>query len=182
MRRVLFSIIAFLFLLSTLAWAGDGKGCSEAVKKACPAAKTKAGCPAKKDQAASVQMASVDESKESAETGYACPDVGEKAALRDFHESMHPMHMALSEQKYDAVREGLPGLLKASKAVDKYRCEGYDKCPKECRKTFDSRKKELLSAVKDLKKACKGKDDEKVTASFDKMHEAYITFANSCSH
>lgn len=167
----------FIFLLSTFAIAGDEKGCSEAAKKACAAAKTKAGCLAKKNQTASVEQP-----KETAETGHACPDVGDRAALRDFHESMHPLHMALSEHNYDAVREGLPGLLEASKAVDKYRCEGYDRCSKECRKTFDSRKKELLNAVKDLKKACKGKDDEKVTASFDKMHEAYITFANTCSH
>jgi len=92
------------------------------------------------------------------------------------------MHVALSESNFDAVREGLPNLIKASKAVDKYKCEGYDKCSKECRKTFDSRKDDLMDAVKSLKKACKGKDNEKVTASFDKMHEAYITFANTCSH
>lgn len=180
MRRILFSIFALVFLLSSFAGAGDGKGCSEAARKACAAAKTKAGCSAKKAEAASVQ--NLQKSDEEAKAGHICPDVGDKAALQEFHESMHPMHIAMGEQNYDAVREGLPSLLNASKTVDKYKCEGHDKCSRECRKTFDKRKKELLNAVKDLKKACKGKNDEKVTASFDKMHEAYITFANSCSH
>ncbi|UCE64965.1 MAG: hypothetical protein JSU85_08750 [Candidatus Zixiibacteriota bacterium] len=180
MRRILFSIFALVFLLSSFAGAGDGKGCSEAAKKACAAAKTKAGCSAKKAEMVSVR--NLQESDEKTKKDHICPDAGGRAALQVFHESMHPLHMALSEQNYDTVREGLPGLLEASKALDKYKCEGYDKCSRECRKTFDSRKKELMKAVRDLKKACKGKDNEKMTASFDKMHEAYITFANTCSH
>jgi hypothetical protein len=175
LKRVLIFIFVVTFLFSAISFAGDGKGCSEAAKKACAAAKSKAGCGAKKAQTASVQ-------KTSSEAGHACPDVSERPALLQFHESMHPMHVSLSANDYDAVREGLPGLLKASKAVDKYKCDGYDKCTKDCRKTFDSRKKDLLRAVKDLKKTCKGKDDDKLMASFDKMHEAYITFANTCSH
>ena len=177
MRRILFSIFMLIFLLSSFAGAGDGKGCSEAAKKVCPAAKTKAGCGAKKAESASLQT--LQKSDEEAKAGHICPDVGDKAALQEFHESMHPMHVALGEQNYDAVREGL---LKASKTVDKYKCEGHDKCSKECRKIFKNRKNDLMNALKNLKKACKGKNDEKVTASFDKMHEAYITFANTCSH
>ena len=180
MRRALFSIFALTLLLWSFATAGDGKGCSEAARKACGAAKTKAGCSAKNAEAAAVQ--NLQKSDKEAKEGHICPDVGDKAALQEFHESMHPMHVALGEQNYDAVREGLPGLLKASKTVDKYKCEGHDKCSKECRKIFKNRKNDLMNALKNLKKACKGKNDEKVTASFDKMHEAYITFANTCSH
>jgi hypothetical protein len=169
-----------VFLLSSFAVAGDGKGCSEAAKKVCPAAKTKAGCGAKKAESASVE--SLQKSGEEAKKDHVCPDVGDRAALREFHEYMHPMHVALGERNFEAVRKELPGLLKASKAVDKYKCEGHDKCSKECRKTFESRKDDLLDSVKSLKNACKGDDDDKVMASFDKMHEAYITFANTCSH
>jgi hypothetical protein len=180
LKRVLISIFAVVFAFSAMAMAGDG--CSEAAKKACGAAKAKSGCCAAKAKTASAQKLSKDNSEEIVTEDHSCPDVGERAALQGFHESMHPLHMALNEQDYDAIREGLPSLLKASKAVDKYKCEGYDKCSKECRKTFDSRKDDLLDAVKSLKKACKGKDNEKVMASFDKMHEAYITFASTCSH
>jgi hypothetical protein len=182
LKRVLISIFAVAFAFSAMALAGDGKGCSEAAKKACAAAKTKAGCCAKKAKAASAQTISGENAGELTKADHSCPDVGERAALQGFHESMHPLHMALNDQNYDAIREGLPSLLKASKAVDKYKCEGYDKCSKDCRKTFDSRKDDLLDAVKSLKKACKGKDNEKVMASFDNMHEAYITFASTCSH
>lgn len=181
MRRFLISIFVVAFLFSAIAIAGE-QGCSEAARKACTASKTKAACDAHKASEASVQTASAEQSGESAETGHVCPEVGERAALQGFHESMHPLHMALGNDDYDAVREGIPSLLKASDAVKEYKCDGYDKCSKECRKTFDSRKKALLNAVNDLKKACKGKDNEKVTASFDKMHEAYIAFANTCSH
>jgi len=162
--------------------AGDGEGCSEAVKKACAAAKTKAGCCASKAKTTTAQEKSAEKSAEVSVVDQNCPDVGGRTALREFHESMHPLHMAVGAKDYDAVREGLPGLLKASEAVGEYKCEGYENCPKDQKKAFDSNKKELLNAVKNLKKACKGKDDEKVTASFDKMHEAYIAFANTCSH
>lgn len=182
MKRVLISIFAVTFVFSAVVMAGDGEGCSEAVKKACAAAKTKAGCCAAKAKAASAQKLSRDNSEEIVKEDHTCPDVGGRTALQEFHESMHPLHMAVGAQDYEAVREGLPGLLKASKAVGDYKCEGYENCPKDQKKAFDSNKKELLNAVKDLNKACKGKDDEKVTASFDKMHEAYITFANTCSH
>jgi hypothetical protein len=180
LKRVLISIFAIVFAFSAVAMAGDG--CSEAAKKACGAAKAKSGCCAAKAKTATAQKISADNTEEMVKVDHACPDVGDRAALQGFHESMHPLHMALSEQNYDAVREGLPSLLKASKAVDKFKCEGYENCPKDLRKAFDRNKKELLNAVNSLKKACKDKDNEKVTASFDKMHEAYITFANTCSH
>jgi hypothetical protein len=182
LKRVLISIFAVAFVFSAMALAGDKDGCSEAAKKACAAAKTKAGCCASKANAASVQKITAEKAEETVKEDHTCPDVGSRAALQGFHETMHPLHMALGEENYDAVREGLPGLLKATRAVSEYKCEGYDKCSEECRKTFDSRKGELVDAVNGLKKACKGKDNEKVTASFDKMHEAYITFANTCSH
>ena len=181
MRRFLISIFVVAFLFSAIAIAGN-QGCSEAARKACTASKTKAACDAHKTSEASVQIASSEKADETAEADHVCPDVGGRTALQGFHECMHPLHMALSNDDYDAIREGMPSLLKASKAVEKYECKGYDKGSKEFRETFDSRKKELLNAVNDLKKACKGKDNEKVTASFDKMHEAYIAFANTDSH
>jgi hypothetical protein len=163
-----------------MALAGDEKGCSEAVRKACPHAKAEAGCDSHK--AAGVQKVSVEESRESTEESHVCPDVKDRAALQGFHESMHPMHMALSSSDYDDVRAGLPNLLKASEAIEQYKCKGYENCPRDERKAFDQNKKVLIQAIKDLKEACKGDNNEKVTASFDKMHEAYISFANACSH
>ena len=184
-----------MFAFSATVLGSDGKGCSEAAKKACTAAKTDAGCSAAKSSEAAVtasEQAAVEptavkpaEAEQIAKTStdsHVCPDVAGKSALQGFHESMHPLHMALSENNFDAIRSGMPNLLKASKAVENYKCDGYDKCPKEVRSNFENRKKDLLEAVSGLKTACKGKDDAKVTAAFDKMHEAYITFANTCSH
>lgn len=188
MKRVLISISALALVFSMVAMASDGSECSEAAKKACASAKTKAGCCATKTAHKSSAMAdqvSADaavKAEVSSAGAHVCPDVAGKTALQEFHESMHPLHMALGENDFAAIREGLPILLKASKSVKDYKCVGYDNCPKDERKAFDRNKKELLNAVKDLKKACKGNNDAKVTASFDKMHEAYITFANTCTH
>jgi hypothetical protein len=194
LKRILISIFAVAFAFSAMALAGEGVGCNHAAKKAEASPKTKAGCCAAKTAKASSAMAAQvaqdeagkaaqiaqDESGKAPMEGHVCPDVEGQSALMNFHETMHPLHMALGANDIAAVREGLPNLLKASKTMEKYKCEGYENCPKDERKSFDRNKKELLNAVKDLKKACKGKDDAKVTASFDKMHEAYITFANTC--
>lgn len=179
MRRILFMFLAFMLIFSvTSAFAGEGCGEKAAVKagdgKSCCAGKQmKAGTAAK------TVSVSQEDAKE-AEQG--CPDVSTRTALMDFHEAMHPMHVALGASDFSLMREGLSDLVKASKGVKAYKCDGYEQCSKECRKNFDGKKKALLNAVNDLKKACKGKDDQKVADKFDVMHEAYITFANACVH
>ncbi len=178
MKRILFTVLVIVLAMGIVtAYAGDGCGAKATVKdagaakaKACCAGKSKADCGAKAL------------SGEKAEGGHKCPDVSEQAALMNFHEAMHPMHMALQESNFDLLREKLPVLIKTTKAVGDYKCDGYEKCSDPCRKNFDGKKGDLLESVNSLKEACKGKDNEKVTAAFDIMHEAYISFANICVH
>jgi hypothetical protein len=160
------------------AYAGEGCG-AKAKAAGAKDAKVKACCAAKAKAAASVTL-SDEEGKE--ESAHVCPDVSGRVALKNFHHAMHPMHMALGESDFDGLREKLPALVEATKAVGEYKCDGYEKCSEPCRKDFDGRKAELLESVDKLEEACKGKDNEIVTASFDVMHEAYITFANTCVH
>lgn len=165
----------------TAAYAGD-EGCPGA--KASTAGKT---CPAKKTGCSMKQAkAETDEdeapSEEESKTEHVCPDVSGRASLENFHEAMHPMHVALIEEDFDEFDSCLPDLVKASQALTAYKCERYDKCPDDCRKNFDGKKAELIEAVDHLSEACKGKDTEKITADFDVMHEAYITLANTCDH
>lgn len=115
-----------------------------------------------------------------AHAGAQCPDVSSKEALNAFHESLHPMHMALGEGKYDEIRSLYSKLELASAGVAAYKCPMGDKCPPECRKEFEARKANLLKSVEVLGAACKGDDNKKVEETFNVMHEAYIKFASTC--
>ena len=179
-RLVLFMFVIMLAFSVTAAYAGDG--CSKEVKKACASEKTKKSCAATcaskaKGDGEAKAAGEVKEVKEA----HVCPEVA-KGALHNFHEVMHPMHVAIGESNFDAVRSGQADLMKASKAVSEYKCDGYDKCSDKCRTNFDGQKTALTDAVAALVGACKGEDNEKVTSAFDTMHEAYISFANTCVH
>lgn len=157
MRRLLFTVFVLVFVFGiTAGYAWSSSCCSKA----------------KADG----------HSKEKSEAKHHCPDVSGRADLKGFHEAMHPMHMALMDEDFDELQKCLPDLLKASQALADYKCEGYEKCSKPCKKGFDGKKAELIEAVDGLKEVCRGKDNEKMTANFDVMHEAYITFANVCVH
>ena len=170
MRRVLSAAFLLVFILGiTLAFAGDEN----------PAGAKRAGCCASMAKAQSMAATALsDEEKE--KTAHVCPDVTGRTALQEFHEAMHPMHMALGAEDFEKFDECLPTLMKASKKLVDYKCDGYEKCSDACRKNFDGKKAELIQAVDQLGEACKTKDKERITADFDVMHEAYITLANTC--
>jgi hypothetical protein len=134
---------------------------------------------------AAVTPASGDEAKISAEMKImepGCPDVAGRNELNNFHENMHPMHMALEESKYADLKAGLPKLVEASKALAAYKCPMWDKCSDECKKDFETKKASLLNAVGELAASCKGDDNAKIDGTFEVMHEAYIQFASICAH
>ena len=181
MKRILFTVLIIVLAMGIVtAYAGEGCG-AKATAKDAGATKAKACCAGKaKAECATTKTLSGD--KAGAKEDHVCPDVTERTALMNFHEAMHPMHVAYQENNFDQLREKLPTLMKTTKAVGEYKCDGYEKCSDPCRKNFDGKKGDLLESVNSLKEACKGKDNEKVTAAFDVMHEAYITFANTCAH
>ena len=178
MRRILFSLLVFVLAMGVIsAYAGEGCGQKAASTAAGEStAKSKACCAGKHAAAA----ATMSDEAAGAKAGHVCPDVSERTALMNFHEAMHPMHMAAQASDFDGLREKLPTLVEASKAVGDYKCAGYEKCTDICRTNFDGKKGELLESVNNLKEACKGQDNEKVAEKFNTMHEAYITFANAC--
>lgn len=179
MRRILFTVFTLLLIFGVTSAIAQ-EGCVD--KASAKASGAKACCSSKQAQAACAAKAvSVSQDKEKKED-HVCPDVTTRSALMEFHDAMHPMHQALGESDYVLLRNGLSELEKTVDGVKAYKCDGYDQCSKDCRKNFDGNKKKLLNAVKDLKKACKGKDDSKVADKFNVMHEAYITFANTCVH
>lgn len=179
MKRILFTVLVIVLAMGIVtAYAGDGCG-AKATAKTAKDTKTKACCPGGKMKAG---CATKTLSGDKAEGGHKCPDVTERTALMNFHEAMHPMHVAYQESNFDQLREKLPTLMETTKAVGEYKCDGYEKCSDPCRKNFDGKKGDLLESVNSLKEACKGKNNEKVTAAFDVMHEAYISFANTCTH
>lgn len=195
MKRIILLAFIFVFAIGVVVVSAEGDGCDKAAKKASAAAGAKSCCAAKAKTASVEKLSDKDVKKSfscsgtsshaaknlSGEKSHACPDVSSNAALEGFHESMHPMHVALGEKDFDTIREKLPNLITASKSVADYKCASYDKCSDASRKTCDSMKTDLIDSVEQLKLACKGGDNELVAVSFDGMHEAYITFANTCS-
>gem|GEM_PF-3337587 len=174
MRRILFSLLAIILVFGVVnIYAQEGCGGKAAAKSSGG----KSCCANKGAQASCAKMMSQD--KGASKEG--CPDVTGRAALTEFHTAMHSMHQALGANDFVALREGLPQLLKTTDGVKDYKCDGNSQCSKECRKDFDNKKSALLKSVKDLKKACKGNDDQKVADKFNVMHEAYIAFAGVCS-
>jgi hypothetical protein len=111
-----------------------------------------------------------------------CPEVGEKSAIFNFHETMHPMHVALEEDNYAEVRNLYPKMQATVQGVADYKCANWDKCSEECKAGFNAKKASLVKAVEDLGTACKGEDNAKIDATFGVMHETYISFASMCSH
>ena len=165
--------------------------------------KTTAGCCAKSAKATATSVSAINAGeevkKEAGETPIAttdakapeaatekiaegaCPDVTGKSSLEVFHNTMHPMHMALEESKYDEIRTLMPAMDKSAKDLKAYQCPMEDKCPPDCKKEFNKKKSELLNSVKKLNKACGKKDNAKLETAFMTVHENYIKFASMCT-
>jgi len=197
-----FLVFALVFVFMTVMANADEKGktCSETCKVKCASGKAaaaqttgteakdaKAACEGMKTEDAPAAVinatdASVSSTSAAPKLAETCPDVKGQASLEAFHEAMHPMHMALEDGKYAELRKGYPELAKNSEGIKAYNCPMSDKCPPECKKSFDGKKAELLKAVEELGVACNGTDDKKLESSFMTMHEAYIGFASMCQH
>lgn len=202
-----FLVFAVLFMVMAVIANADEKGktCSESCKIKCAdkAASAKAtGTEAKDAKTACEGMktgdamntdaapAAVINAKDASVTATSiapkiaetCPDTKDQAALETFHKAMQPMHAALEENKYAELRGGYTDLAKASEGIKTYNCPMGDKCPPECKKSFDGKKADLLKSVEELGVACNGTDDKKLEASFMTMHEAYVGFASMCQH
>jgi hypothetical protein len=109
-----------------------------------------------------------------------CPDVSGKSELMNFHKTMHPMHMAFNDGKYDEMRALFPKLDEASKGLASYKCPMGDKCPPDCKKNFEISKAALLRSVANLRETMKGTDNKKLGDSYMTMHEAYVKFGSLC--
>ena len=108
--------------------------------------------------------------------GHVCPTVSCKE-LNEFHNMMHPMHVAIDANDYDAVRLQYPQLAKKAEAVENMNCG------KECKgdkKLCQALSVELADCVKKLGKACDGRDNRLILETFNKMHDAYVALGNVC--
>ena len=114
-------------------------------------------------------------------TEAACPDVAGKAQLENFHNALEPMHQALNEKDYDAMRGSMPKLDEAASGLKAAQCPGGDKCPPDCRKNFEAKRANLLKTVDEVNAAGMGTDNAKLEEAFMAMHTAYIEFASSCN-
>jgi hypothetical protein len=110
-----------------------------------------------------------------------CPDVTGKAQLENFHNALEPMHQALNEKNYDAMRSSMPTLEEAASGLKAAQCPMGDKCPPDCKKNFEAKRANLLKTVDDVNVASKGTDNAKLENAFNAMHTAYIEFASSCN-
>jgi copper chaperone CopZ len=107
--------------------------------------------------------------------GHTCPTISKCQELIDFHEAMHPLHMALSDGDYETIRAGYADLQAKAEAVRKMKCD--ETCVKDV-KAFEKKRQEFLDCVAKLGKACQGKNDAELSAAFDNMHDAYIEMGN----
>ena len=131
----------------------------------CKSAGTKDKCtPA----SAKLDKASMTAVKTEAHT---CPTLTECKELIAFHDAMHPLHMALEANDYEAVRAGYPSLKAKADAVVAMKCD--KSCVTDVSK-FDERRAKLQKSVDGLGKAVSGNNDEKLAKAFDKMHDAYV--------
>jgi len=148
----------------------------------CPIAKScaKAGSkPACGTAAVSIQAETAAIAPKTADTheGHACPTDTKCKELDEFHEAMHPLHMALENTDYDAIRAGYPMLVSKADALKNLKCA--ETCAAD-KKDFDKKRDNLIKEVASLGKAVKGSDNEKLALGFDKMHAAYVELGNLC--
>lgn len=146
-------------------------------KDGCPMAATckKAGSHEKcghSTTAAKAGTATLSSKKaEHLDVGHACPTITQCKELIDFHEAMHPLHMALSDGNFDLIRSDYTTLADKADAVKMMKCD--ESCVTDVRQ-FEKLRKNLLKHVNNLGKACKSDNNEKLATAFDKMHGAYV--------
>jgi copper chaperone CopZ len=144
-------------------------GCPMASK--CKDVGTKAKCApdAQASSKAAIDPAAL-RASESKEVDHACITITQCKELNEFHEAMHPLHMALGSEQYDVVRAGYLDLAAKAEAVKMMKCD--KSCVKDV-DAFEQYRQDLLVSVARLGEACQNGDDNKVAEAFDRMHEAY---------
>ena len=145
-----------------------------ALKPGCAMASTckKAGSkPACATPATSVKEESSKPSAGHTESGHDCPTLSQCKDLIEFHDTMHPLHLALSEGQFQVIRDGFPKLAEKADAVKAMKCD--KSCVTDVEK-FEKIRLTLLESVDELGTACKTDDDENLTRAFDKMHASYV--------
>jgi copper chaperone len=104
------------------------------------------------------------------QTDHACVTLTQCKELNEFHEAMHPLHEALGNGDYTAVRAGYAGLAEKANAVEAMKCD--KSCVRDVN-AFEKYRQNLLTSVDRLGDACKQTDDRKLAEAFEKMHDAY---------
>lgn len=144
-------------------------GCPAAAK--CTAAGTKPACLAEGKQTKSAQVMATKLGSSEINEHDACPTVQKCKELTEFHEAMHPLHMALEAEDFNSIRTGYAVLSGKANNIRKMKCD--DTCVKDV-KAFEEKRAAFLKSVEALGKACKSDDDRILADAFNLMHSAYI--------
>ena len=142
--------------------------------KTCKAAGTVPACGSHGQAKASIS----DHETNAGHKDHACPTITKCKELIEFHDTMHPLHIALMAGDYQSIRQGYHQLAERAKAVEHMKCD--DKCVKKDVRDFEKKRKELLKQVDKFGQACQDDDDRKLTKAFDKMHDAYAELGSMC--
>lgn len=150
-------------------------GCPMAV--ACAKAGTKPAC-ATPATSAKAEAVVIDPKPAVTPETHACPTDTKCKELNDFHEAIHPLHMALENDDFTAIRDGYPMLAQKAEALKNLNC------PETCaanKKDFTQKRDNLIKEVANLGETVKGIDDNKLAEELDKMHAAYVELGNLCA-
>ncbi len=160
---------------ATATGAKDMTGCPM-MKKAADKAETPSTAAEQTSATKGGAAAAVTTAKATDETG----EMPGKAEFENFHNVLHPMHMALKDGKYDEIKSSMPKLMEASKGLAASKCPMPGKCTPDCMKSFETKKASLMKAVDGLDAACKTNDNKQIETSFNTMHTAYYDLAAMC--
>lgn len=108
--------------------------------------------------------------------GHVCPTVSCKELI-EFHNVMHPMHVAIDANDYAAFRLQYPQMAKKTEEVKQMKCGDSCKGDKKACEKLSAR---LVESVKKLGKACDGDDNSKLNKIFMEVHDAYVAFGKVC--
>lgn len=149
--------------------AAAGSGCAAA--KQCTAAGTKAACAIDAKQAKNQQVSATKFGSAEIKEQEECPTVEKCKELIEFHEAMHPLHMALQAEDFNSIRAGYAVLSGKADSIKKMRCD--ETCVSNVR-AFEEKRTAFLKTVEALGKACENDDNNVLADAFNLMHSAYI--------
>jgi len=169
--------VAALGYKAELASAAPPKSPSVSAGTGCPAAKqctdagTKAACSIEGTQAKNEQVSASKLGPAEAIEHEHCPTISKCKELIEFHEAMHPLHMALQAEDFNSIRAGYALLSGKAENIKKMKCD--ETCVSDI-KAFEKKRAAFLSRVDTLGQACKNDDNSGLAHAFEQMHTAYI--------